>query len=218
MRLSRTGLLPKVERDRCSGLGSPCSSGPQAGAVGDMPYPARGPGHALPPTFPSAGPLPSTPSAAVHHGFVRALHRYYEPVRFLACSPTASSHGDFLSRPGIAVATAGQTRPPRFRRVPFRHDVVSDPGRATAPRITAPHMLPSTILNASASAKWTISGLNTHPTRLLCTLRDRRRRRPRNTRYRAPATAYSGRSFTGWNPPALPGAQVDCHHNCHHRN
>jgi hypothetical protein len=93
----RTGLLPKVERDRCSGLGSPCSSGPQAGDAGDMPYPALGPGHALPPTFPSAGPLPSTPSAAVHHGFVRALHRYYEPVRLLIRSltdcPLGSRHG-----------------------------------------------------------------------------------------------------------------------------
>ena len=172
--------------------------------------PALRPGHALSRAFPSARPLPSTPSATAHRGFVRALHRYYEPVRLLACSPTASPHGDFLSRPGIAVATAGQTRPPRFRRVPFGHDVVSDPGRATAPRMTAPHMLPSTILNASASAMSTISGLNTHPTGLLCTLRDRRRRRPRNTRYRAPATAYSDRTFTGWNPPALPGAQVLC--------
>ena len=50
----------------------------------------------------------------------------------------------FLPRPGIAVATAGQTRSPRFRRDPFVRDVAFDPGRATAPRITAPHMLPST--------------------------------------------------------------------------
>ena len=55
VRLSRTGLLPKVERDRCSGLGSRCSSGPQAGDAGDMPCPARGPEHALPPALPSAG-------------------------------------------------------------------------------------------------------------------------------------------------------------------
>src|SRR5208282_3679594 len=52
-----------------------------------------------------------------------------------------------------------------------------------------------------------------HPTRLLCTLRSRRRRRPRNTHYRAPATAYPDRTSTGrqlsWRtsntePPPLP--------------
>jgi len=59
---------------------------------------------------------------------------------------------DFLSRPGIAHATAGQTRSPRFRRVPFLRDVASDPGRATGPRIAAPHILPSAPLTASAPA------------------------------------------------------------------
>ena len=63
--------------------------------------------------------------------------------------------------------------------------MVSDPGRATAPRITAQPMLPSTVLNGSASARTSISGLNTYPIRSLCTLRERRHRRPRNTRYRA---------------------------------
>src|SRR5437660_128981 len=42
-----------------------------------------------------------------------------------------------------------------------------------------------------------------HPTRSLCTLRSRRHRRPRNTRYRAPATAYPDRTFTGRITPAL---------------
>src|SRR5208337_2066357 len=37
------------------------------------------------------GPFPPPPSAAVHHGFVRAFHRYYEPVRLLACSTAASA-------------------------------------------------------------------------------------------------------------------------------
>src|SRR3981081_44760 len=41
-----------------------------------------------------------------------------------------------------------------------------------------------------------------HPTQSLCTLRTRRRRRPRNTRYRAPATAYPDRSLTGRTTPA----------------
>src|SRR3979490_3310666 len=47
-----------------------------------------------------------------------------------------------------------------------------------------------------------------HPTQSLCTLRTRRRRRPRNTRYRAPATAYPDRSLTGRDTPAFPGAQA----------
>src|SRR6266699_1026555 len=47
-----------------------------------------------------------------------------------------------------------------------------------------------------------------HPIQSLCTLRTRRRRRPRNTRYRAPATAYPDRSLTGRTTPALPGAQA----------
>jgi hypothetical protein len=47
-----------------------------------------------------------------------------------------------------------------------------------------------------------------HPAESLCTLRARRRRRPRNTRYRAPATAYPCRSSTGWIAPASPGAQA----------
>jgi hypothetical protein len=37
---------------------------------------------------------------------------------------------------------------------------------------------------------------------LLCTLRDRCRQRPRNTRYQADATPYSGRTYTGWIAPA----------------
>src|SRR5882672_8901896 len=46
-------------------------------------------------------------------------------------------------------------------------------------------------------------GSMAHPTQSLCTLRARRRRRPRNTRYRAPATAYPDRSLTGRTTPAF---------------
>src|ERR1700704_93178 len=56
-----------------------------------------------------------------------------------------------------------------------------------------------------------------HPTQSLCTLRTRRRRRPRNTRYRAPATAYPDRSLTGRTTPAylahkqsMPQERMDC--------
>ena len=161
---------------------------------------ARSIRHRLPSLRPS--PLPSTPSAAAPRGFVRALHRYYE------ARPTPRLfHGSFGSSPscrgpGSLRATAGQTRSPRFRRVPFVRDGIFDHGRATAPRIPGPHMLPSTFPTGSASAIFGFRGSITHPTRSLCTLRDRRRRRPRNTRYRAPATAYPRRSSTGRTAPA----------------
>src|ERR1700751_6193969 len=54
-------------------------------------------------------------------------------------------------------------RPLRFRRVPFGRDVAFDPGGATASRIPMPHMLPSTVPNVSASAKFFLSWLNPTP-------------------------------------------------------
>src|SRR5208337_174979 len=70
---------------------------------------------------------------------------------------------DFLSRPGIAVATAGQARSPRFRRDPFARDGVFDHGRASTPRIAAPHILPSATVTASASTDFGFSRLNSPP-------------------------------------------------------
>src|SRR3954462_2158173 len=110
---------------------------------------------------------------------------------------------DFLSRPGIAPATAGQTRSLRFRRAPFLRDVASDPGRATGPRIAAPHMLPSAPVTASAPAREPFRGALPRPKRLLGTLRRGRRLPRRTTRYRAGATPYPDRTFTGWNAPAF---------------
>ena len=54
-------------------------------------------------------------------------------------------------------------RPPRFRRVPFVRDGVFDLGRASAPRIAAPHMLPSAVSTASASARLCLTRLNSPP-------------------------------------------------------
>src|ERR1017187_8797226 len=52
---------------------------------------------------------------------------------------------------------------PRYRRDPFVRDGVFDLGRASAPRITVPHMLPSATLKASASAILLLSRLNRPP-------------------------------------------------------
>ena len=57
--------------------------------------------------------------------------------------------------------------PPRFRRDPFLRDGVFDHGRASAPRITGPHMLPSTLLTVSASAILWLSRLNNLPHRIV---------------------------------------------------
>src|SRR6202011_2620012 len=66
---------------------------------------------------------------------------------------------------------------PRFRRNPFARDVLLDPGGMTVPRITALHMLRSTITTVSAPANSSFHGSITHPTQPLCTLRVRRYRR-----------------------------------------
>src|SRR5215211_1585030 len=54
-------------------------------------------------------------------------------------------------------------RPPRFRCDPFARDVAFDPGRASAPRIAAPHILPSSEQRLSAPAISDLSWLNPTP-------------------------------------------------------
>ncbi len=135
----------------------------------DMPLPVQSPEHApqsaLPPTAPpSLHALRRRPHPVSqgHHGFVRALRQYYEarptPHLFPNSVPIR-----FLSRSGIAQATADQMRPPRFQRRPCERDRVCDPGGATIPRITVPHMLPSVFATASASATLLMSWLNRRP-------------------------------------------------------
>jgi hypothetical protein len=125
----------------------------------------------------------------------------------------------FLSRTGAAkgcpvgheISQSLPRRRPGFRRVPFVRDGVSDLGGAPAPRMTAPDILPSTLRTVSASAASPFRGSFTHPTQSLCTLRHGRHLPRRNTRYQAGATPYLGRTCTGWNAPASPGAHVmDC--------
>ena len=48
---------------------------------------------------------------------------------------------------------------PRFRCDPFVRDVAIDPGRASAPRVTVPHMLPSTKPTVSAPTMLCLSWL-----------------------------------------------------------
>jgi hypothetical protein len=98
---------------------------------------------------------------------VYGLHRYYAPVRRLA---PVHHRLRLVAFPMPAVrisACRSVARPPRFRRVPFLRDVVFDHGRASAPRIAVPHMLPSTLLTVSASATLELSRLNSTPNRIV---------------------------------------------------
>ena len=158
----------------------------------------RGMRRCSPSLRPAAFPPPSPPP--IQDRPCSRLPRYYAAVRLLR--PACAASPDRASRPGPRPPkrTWATRRSPRFRRVPFQRDVVFDSGRATAPRLAVPHMLPSAFPTASASATSGFSELNTHPTGLLCTLRHRRRRRSRNTRYRA--TRY--RLTRAGLPPAGP--------------
>src|SRR3954449_6357488 len=125
-------------------------------------------------------PLPPPPTWSALFGASSVLLSRPTPPAFRGGFALLS----FPPRPKAAVATAGSRRSPRFRRDPFVRELVSDPGRATVPRIAAPLMLPSALWTASAPALQLISWLNTDPTRLLCTLRRGRHLPHRNTRYR----------------------------------
>ena len=95
----------------------------------------------------------------------------------------------------------------RFRRVPFRRDVVFDPGGATAPRITVPHMLPSTLMTGSASATLWISRLNPTPQRIA--VYASQLPSPTTTQHSLPGgplRPYPCRSSTGWSTLASPDA------------
>jgi len=85
---------------------------------------------------------------------------------------------------------------------------VKVPGRASAPRFAAPHILPSAVATTSALRLQGFRGSFPHPTRSLCTLRHGRHLPQRNTRYLAGATPYPGRTFTGWIAPASLGAPL----------
>jgi hypothetical protein len=106
---------------------------------------------------PAAFPPPSPPP--ICRRLCSRLHRYYAAVRLLTSPATASP-------PRLPVAARlrhsglGEMRSPRFRRVPFMRNGVSDHGRAVAPRITVRNILPSALSTASASAGLSLSRLN----------------------------------------------------------
>ena len=107
---------------------------PQASGSCDVPCPVLSPGHASPLSFPPTEP----PSL---HALRRRSSRPCSGASSVLRGSSNSSPVPrqlrllaFLPWPGIAAATAGQTRSPRFRRDPFVRDRVYDHGRASAPR------------------------------------------------------------------------------------
>ena len=100
-------------------------------------------------------------------------------------------------------------RSPRFRRVPFICNGVSDHGRAVAPRMTVRNMLPSTLSTVSASAELSLSRLNI-PLHMIAVYASRPPS-PATTQHLLQGGSllpYPGRTFTGWTTPALPGALI----------
>jgi hypothetical protein len=87
--------------------------------------------------------------------------------------------------------------PPRFLKSPYQHAVFFDPGRATAPRSGVPE--PSLCLPQSKQRRpppvTKFRGCITRPAGSLSTLRIRRCRRLRKTRYRLLTIALVGRDF-----------------------
>src|SRR3954466_6235826 len=206
---SAPGSCRRSDATGIRGLGGPSSSGPWAQAVGNMPIPALCPGHALVLALPST--LPSTlsatsPSAGVVRGFIgtiRPSDSSYLPIRLRLLT--------FPNRPGIAVATAGGMRSPRFRRIPFGRNGVFDHGRAVAPRMTVRNMLPSTFSTVSALANLYLSRLN-NPLHTIAVYASpwSSPSTPQHSLPGDPLRSYLGRTSTGWNAPASPGAPKNC--------
>jgi hypothetical protein len=157
-------------------------------------------------TFPPIGRLPSTVSATDSRQFCSRFRRYYAAVRLLTASAAASSPRlpavAHIRRSGV-----GEMRSPRFRRVPFIRNGVSDHGRAVAPRMTVRNVLPSTLSTVSASAELSLSRLNI-PLHMIAVYASRPPS-PATTQHLLQGGSllpYPGRTFTGWTAPASPGA------------
>src|SRR4051812_4242591 len=159
------------------------------------------------PAFPLVPVLRSTNSAAAGAALFAGFIATISGSDF--SRPCIIGYGSSPSRrgPGSREAIRSDARSPRFRPVPFGRDGVLDHDGASAPRIAAPHMLPSTEGTASASVVLILSRLNIPPhTITVYASWPPSPTGSRNTRYRAGATPYPDRTFTGWTRSAFPGA------------
>ncbi len=175
------------------GDGSPA----QPVALGQGPVPRR----------PAQVPLRSGPSLRLAR-CLRPHHQYYIPIRHpVSARPTASAIPCHWPPP--ATLPEAPTGLPRFRHVPFVREMALDPGRAAAPRIPAPFMLPSPQRTGSTSATSVISWLNPIPhTIAVYASAPPLPVGPATLATRRLATPYPGGTFTRWTAPASPGAPV----------
>jgi hypothetical protein len=111
----------------------------------------------LVPTLRSTGSATGRPALFV--GFVATT------VESDFSCPCIGGYGSSPSHRGPAQPLAARPglRSPRFRRVPFVRDRITDLGRAPAPRMAASYVLPSTLRTVSASAAISLSRLNNPP-------------------------------------------------------
>src|SRR6185437_8000541 len=164
LRFEQVGVDVVEQRGEPFLLPFPCSS-PYAVQRLCHACPALCPGRALP------ARIPLGPSPWLHRlrsgslRLVRPLHGYYDWVRRPAFVHHRLRLLAFTMRTSDCHWSNGG--PPRFRRDPFLRDGVFDHGRASASRMTTPHMLPSTLLTASASASLCLSRLNSPPHRFV---------------------------------------------------
>ena len=173
-----------------------------------MPDPALCPGHASPRAFPPIGRLPSTTSAAADQTALFGASQ-------VLCKPSDSSPLPrqlcllgFLPWPGTALAIAGETRSPRFRRDPFARDVFSDPGRANdASHNGIAHVAFDPFHGLRPCGK-PISWLNSTPHAIA--VYASQASSPALMQHSLPGgllRPYPNRSSTGWITPASPGAR-----------
>src|SRR5208337_4733906 len=118
--------------------------------------------------------------------------------------------------PGRPYGLWSGVRPPRFRRDPFARDGVFDHGRASTPRIAAPHILPSATVTASASTDFGFSRLNSPPHAIA--VYASRRSSPSAPQHSLPSARYGllgpdfhrlDRASFAWRTTASPSASFE---------
>src|SRR4029077_4352723 len=123
-----------------------------------------------PPPFAPPTPLRPPPQTSPQWAFFALFAGFIATMtRSDFSRPCIIGFGYFPSRCGRPYSAQStprrrpDPRPPRFRCNPFARDVAFDPGRASAPRIAVPHMLPSSEGKPSAPAISDLSWLNPTP-------------------------------------------------------
>src|SRR5215211_6306459 len=144
VRLSRIRLPPRVQTaSSCRMRPSACDTLTRFCARHVLCWSAFPLVPALRSTDSAAADSAADDSAAGRH-FVRRLPSYYGEVRLLVSVHHRLRLLVFPMRTvPLTQRRRPDTRPPSFRCDPFARDVAFDPGRASAPRIAVPHMLPS---------------------------------------------------------------------------